>query len=141
MVTLAVWLCTRNITPQYADSIIGPIKADIVPVSLMVCCLPHPANQVAAALLALQALPGISTWGTVCKQQHTAVTQQPSLSPEIRPLLQDPGISAHEVYDMWQEGVPLEFVGAMHSSNMPVSEPRGTSVCLSILCLNDCKTC
>lgn len=91
--------------------------------------------QVAAALLALQALPGSAAGADM--QLHPQLEPQlqqqlPKLQPELERLLQQPGSNAQELYALWQGGVPLEVLGSMHSGNMPVSddpvETRGLEV-------------
>lgn len=82
-------------------------------------------TQVAAALLALQVIPGAagsSGGGQQQEQQLPLPAEVPQLGPELERLLQQPGSNAQELYELWQQGVPLEALGSMHSSgNMPVN--------------------
>jgi hypothetical protein len=90
---------------------------------------PHCCLQVAAALLALQVVPGAGGGSSGQQQDLEQQQQQPApadvplLGPELERLLQQqPGSNARELYQLWQQGVPLEALGSMHSGNMPVSD-------------------
>lgn len=82
--------------------------------------------QVAAALLALQVIPGAAGGSSEQQQEQQAPdpANAPVLTPELQRLLQQPGSNARELYGLWQQGVPLEALGNMHCGNMPVSPRR-----------------
>jgi hypothetical protein len=78
--------------------------------------------QVAAALLALQAIPGAAaSMDQQQQEQPPEPCEVPQLGPELERLLQPPSSNAKELYGLWQQGVPLEALGNMHSGSMPVS--------------------
>lgn len=90
--------------------------------------------QVAAALLALQVIPGAAGSsggsGQQQEQQLPLAAEVPQLGPELIRLLHQPGSNAQELYGLWQQGVPLEALGSMHSSgNMPVSAVGFSASC------------
>jgi hypothetical protein len=78
--------------------------------------------QVAAALLALQVIPGAAAGSDQQQQEQLPEPAEvPQLGPELERLLQQPSSNAKELYGLWQQGVPLEALGNMHSGSMPVS--------------------
>ncbi len=79
----------------------------------------------AAALLALQVIPGAGGSSEQQLEQVPDPIDAPQLSPELQRLLQPPGSNARELYALWQQGVPLEALGNMHSGNMAVSSHKG----------------
>lgn len=81
------------------------------------------ALQVTAALLALQVIPGAAGPNSQQQQQQLPpILDIPQLGPELQKLLQrPPGSNPQELYGLWQQGVPLQALGSMHSGNMAVS--------------------
>lgn len=78
--------------------------------------------QVAAALLALQVIPGAAAGSDQQQEEQLPdLSEVPQLVPELERLLQQPSSNAKELYGLWQQGVPLEALGNMHSGSMPVS--------------------
>jgi hypothetical protein len=81
-------------------------------------------SQVTAALLALQVIPGAAGPNSQQEQQQqpaAPILDVPQLGPELQKLLQQPpGSNAQELYRLWQQGVPLQALGSMHSGNMAV---------------------
>jgi hypothetical protein len=101
--------------------LVGLLKSVLL--CLLLLRLFAPAMQVTAALVALQVTPGAAGPNSQQQQQQPApILDVPQLGPELQKLLQQPpGSNAQELYGLWQQGVPLQALGSMHSGNMTVS--------------------
>lgn len=97
------------------------------------------AAQMAAALMALHAIPGAgggSSAAAPCMppdqppQQQQPHQQAVQWGAEVQRLLQQPASLARELFGMWQEGVPLGVLGQMHGSNITVRWGVRARACL-----------
>jgi hypothetical protein len=97
---------------------------------VLLCC---PGAQVVAALMVLQAVPGLSTTNAAQQQQQQHPDAADDAEDEVDlpcvpvqrsgavdRLLQLPGATARALHSRWRAGVPLTVLGALDGLNMQV---------------------